>query len=94
MKKTRSKKSRDTVPLKNRVIIEPFVEKAFWDETRVSTEFRRHGIPRNFLTSEVISPELSRKSLPYSAECQNVTSVDTKLQRFLNLRYWSTGGGT
>ncbi len=24
-----------------------------------------------------ISPELSRKSLPYSAECQNVTSVDT-----------------
>jgi hypothetical protein len=45
--------------------------------TRVSTEFRRHGIPRNFLTSEVISPGLSRKSLPYSAECQNVTSVDT-----------------
>jgi hypothetical protein len=66
--------------------------------TRVSTEFRRHGIPRNFLTSEVIfakfrrnsgeiprnsaefrgiSPELCRKSLPYSAECQNVTSVDT-----------------
>ncbi len=58
---------------------------------RVSTEFRQHGIPRNFLTSEVISaqfrrnsakfrgisPELRRKSLPYSAECQNVTSVDT-----------------
>ncbi len=44
---------------------------------RVSTEFRRHGIPRNFSTSEVISPELHRKSLPYSAECQNVTSVDT-----------------
>jgi hypothetical protein len=43
----------------------------------VSTEFRRHGIPRNFFTSEVISPELLRKSLPYSAECQNVTSVDT-----------------
>jgi hypothetical protein len=46
-------------------------------ESRVSTEFRRHGIPRNFLTSEVISSELSRKSLQYSAECQNVTSVDT-----------------
>ncbi len=48
--------------------------------SRVSTEFRRHGIPRNFLTSEVISPELSRKSLPYSAECQNVTSVDTLIR--------------
>ncbi len=78
---------------------------------RVSTEFRRHGIPRNFLTSEVISaqfrrnsakfrgisPELHRKSLPYSAECQNVTSVDTlagglefarPVVRQINPLYW------
>jgi hypothetical protein len=34
-------------------------------------------IPRNFAEFRGISPELHRKSLPYSAECQNVTSVDT-----------------
>jgi hypothetical protein len=34
-------------------------------------------IPRNSAEFRGISPELSRKSLPYSAECQNVTSVDT-----------------
>jgi hypothetical protein len=36
-------------------------------------------IPRNSAEFRGISPELSRKSLPYSAECQNVTSVDTLL---------------
>ncbi len=37
------------------------------------------GCPRNSADTEFrgISPELHRKSLPYSAECQNVTSVDT-----------------
>jgi hypothetical protein len=59
-------------------------------ELRVSTEFRQHGIPRNFLTSEVISAKfrrnsakfrgIPRKSLPYSAECQNVTSVDSLVE--------------
>ncbi len=34
-------------------------------------------IPRNSAEFRGISPELHRKSLPYSAECQNVTSVDT-----------------
>jgi hypothetical protein len=79
----------------------PGLESCVLPVLRVSTEFRRHGIPRNFLTSEVISaqfrrnsakfrgisPELSRKSLPYSAECQNVTSVDTLpvLSFFYNL---------
>jgi hypothetical protein len=38
---------------------------------RVSTEFRRHGIPRNFLTSEVISaqfriPRNAKMSLPWT----------------------------
>ncbi len=32
----------------------------FMDTDRVSTEFRRHGIPRNFLTSEVISAQFRR----------------------------------
>ncbi len=36
-------------------------------------------IPRNSAEFRGISPELHRKSLPYSAECQNVTSVDTLL---------------
>ncbi len=34
-------------------------------------------IPRNSAEFRGISPELRRKSLPYSAECQSVTSVDT-----------------
>ncbi len=32
---------------------------------RVSTEFRRHGIPRNFLTSEVISAQFRRNSAEF-----------------------------
>ncbi len=39
-------------------------------------------IPRNSAEFRGISPELHRKSLPYSAECQNVTSVDTLLTSF------------
>jgi hypothetical protein len=42
---------------------------------RVSTEFRRHGIPRNFLTSEVISaqfriPRNAKMSLPWTPYSQ------------------------
>ncbi len=38
-------------------------------------------IPRNSAEFRGILPELHRKSLPYSAECQNVTSVDTLISR-------------
>ncbi len=41
-----------------------------------------------------ISPELHRKSLPYSAECQNVTSVDTLLPSPLSRRVSKLGLGT
>jgi hypothetical protein len=40
-------------------------------------------IPRNSAEFRGISPELHRKSLPYSAECQNVTSVDTLVALFI-----------
>ncbi len=43
--------------------------------TRVSTEFRRHGIPRNFLTSEVISAQFRRNSAKFRGIEPEITSV-------------------
>ncbi len=44
-------------------------------ENRVSTEFRRHGIPRNFLTSEVISAQFQRNSAKFRGIEPEITSV-------------------
>ncbi len=45
-------------------------------------------IPRNSAEFRGISPELSRKSLPYSPECHNVTSVDTLGARGIVARFF------
>jgi hypothetical protein len=42
---------------------------------RVSTEFRRHGIPRNFLTSEVISAQFRRKSAKFCGIPRNFAGI-------------------
>jgi hypothetical protein len=47
-----------------------------WDlPTRVSTEFRRHGIPRNFLTSEVISAQFRRNSAKFRGIPRNFAGI-------------------
>jgi hypothetical protein len=43
--------------------------------TRVSTEFRRHGIPRNFLTSEVISAQFQRNSAKFRGIPRNFAGI-------------------
>ncbi len=42
---------------------------------RVSTEFRRHGIPRNFLTSEVISAQFRRNSAKFRGIPRNFAGI-------------------
>jgi hypothetical protein len=42
---------------------------------RVSTEFRRHGIPRNFLTSEVISAQFRRNSEKFRGIPRNFAGI-------------------
>ena len=42
---------------------------------RVSTEFRRHGIPRNFWTSVVISAQFRRNSAKFRGIPPEITSV-------------------
>jgi hypothetical protein len=41
----------------------------------VSTEFRRHGIPRNFLTSEVISAQFRRNSANFRVIPRNFAGI-------------------
>ncbi len=43
--------------------------------TRVSTEFRRLGIPRNFLTSEVISAQFRRNSAKFRGIPRNFAGI-------------------
>ncbi len=43
--------------------------------SRVSTEFRRHGIPRNFLTSEVISAQFRRNSAKFRGIPRNFAGI-------------------
>ncbi len=42
---------------------------------RVSTEFRLHGIPRNFLTSEVISAQFRRNSAKFRGIPRNFAGI-------------------
>jgi hypothetical protein len=42
---------------------------------RVSTEFRQHGIPRNFLTSEVISAQFRRNSAEFRGIPRNFAGI-------------------
>ena len=42
---------------------------------RVSTEFRQHGIPRNFLTSEVISAQFRRNSAKFRGIPRNFAGI-------------------
>ncbi len=42
---------------------------------RVSTEVRRHGIPRNFLTSEVISAQFRRNSAKFRGIPRNFAGI-------------------
>ncbi len=41
----------------------------------MSTEFRRHGIPRNFLTSEVISAQFRRNSAKFRGIPRNFAGI-------------------
>ncbi len=43
--------------------------------TRVSTEFRLHRIPRNFLTSEVISAQFRRNSAKFRGIPRNFAGI-------------------
>jgi hypothetical protein len=43
--------------------------------SRVSTKFRRHGIPRNFLTSEVISAQFRRNSAKFRGIPRNFAGI-------------------
>jgi hypothetical protein len=45
------------------------------ETTRVSTEFRRHGIPRNFLTSEVIFAKFRRNSAKFRGIPRNFAGI-------------------
>ncbi len=44
-------------------------------QNRVSTEFHRHGIPRNFLTSEVISVQFRRNSAKFRGIPRNFAGI-------------------
>jgi hypothetical protein len=46
---------------------------------RVSTEFRRHGIPRNFLTSEVISTQFRRNSAKFRGIPRNFAGIEPEI---------------
>jgi hypothetical protein len=46
---------------------------------RVSTEFRRHGIPRNFLTSEVISAQFRRNSAKFRGIPRNFAGIEPEI---------------
>jgi hypothetical protein len=46
---------------------------------RVSTEFRQHGIPRNFLTSEVISAEFRRNSAKFRGIPRNFAGIEPEI---------------
>ena len=48
-------------------------------ENRVSTEFRRHGIPRNFLTSEVISAQFRRNSAKFRGIPRNFAGIEPEI---------------
>jgi hypothetical protein len=48
-------------------------------EYRVSTEFRRHGIPRNFLTSEVISAQFRRNSAKFRGIPRNSAGIESEI---------------
>jgi hypothetical protein len=45
----------------------------------VSTEFRRHGIPRNFLTSEVISTQFRRNSAKFRGIPRNFAGIEPEI---------------
>ncbi len=47
--------------------------------TRVSTEFRRRGIPRNFLTSEVISAQFRRNSAKFRGIPRNFAGIEPEI---------------
>jgi len=47
--------------------------------SRVSTEFRRHGIPRNFLTSEVISAQFRRNSAKFRGIPRNFAGIEPEI---------------
>ncbi len=46
---------------------------------RVSTEFRQHGIPRNFLTSEVISAKFRRNSAKFRGIPRNFAGIEPEI---------------
>jgi hypothetical protein len=46
---------------------------------RVSTEFRRHGIPRNFLTFEVISAQFRRNSAKFRGIPRNFAGIEPEI---------------
>jgi hypothetical protein len=48
-------------------------------KSRVSTEFRRHGIPRNFLTSEVISAQFRRNSAKFRGIPRNFARIEPEI---------------
>jgi hypothetical protein len=45
----------------------------------VSTEFRQHGIPRNFLTSEVISAKFRRNSAKFRGIPRNFAGIEPEI---------------
>ncbi len=47
--------------------------------SRVSTEFRRHGIPRNFLTSKVISAQFRRNSAKFRGIPRNFAGIEPEI---------------
>ncbi len=49
------------------------------DRSRVSTEFRQHGIPRNFLTSEVISAKFRRNSAKFRGIPRNFAGIEPEI---------------
>jgi hypothetical protein len=48
-------------------------------KSRVSTEFHRHGIPRNFLTSEVISAQFRRNSAKFRGIPRNFAGIEPEI---------------
>ena len=46
---------------------------------RVSTEFRQHGIPRNFFTSEVISAKFRRNSAKFRGIPRNFAGIEPEI---------------
>jgi hypothetical protein len=92
MKKFKRQRSRDTLPLilivkltincqhlTRAVLHHPAPSWGGRGGGRVSTEFRRHGIPRNFLTSEVISAQFRRNSAKFRGIPRNFAGIEPEI---------------